>query len=369
MAGLYIHIPFCVQKCAYCDFVSFAGDTRANEYMEALQNELRAQKELMAFDTVYIGGGTPSFLPGSAIKALLGLVYGRYDIAPDAEVTIEANPCSLTPEKLEAYASAGVNRASLGVQSLSDALLHTLGRAHDGERARRAMELLRSFGLRWSADVMLSLPGQAQSDVQETLDEIIRFGPGHISAYPLILEENTPLLSAVESGALALPGEDEAYELERLAVDLLERAGYGRYEISSFAKPGEECRHNLNYWNNGAYAGLGLAAHGAHRTRDGQWARTENTGDFGEYFAGIPARVTLIPRKEEKFETIMLALRKTQGLCLADYAVRFSCSFLAEYADQIHECSLGGLLKIQDGYAFLTERGLSIQNKVLLRFL
>ncbi len=338
-------------------------------YIEALLREMHLRKDIGAFDTVYIGGGTPSFLPEGAAARLLAEARASYAIAPDAEITIEANPNSLTPDKLEEYLRSGINRVSLGVQSLSDALLKTLGRAHSARDARAAMRLLLESGVSWSADAMLSLPGQSMSDVDASLSEIIAFAPGHISAYPLILEEGTPLYNAVAKGELKPPSEDEAYALETRAVVLLEAAGYARYEISSFARHGRESRHNLNYWNNGAYLGLGAAAHGAYRNASGGWTRAENTADLDAYIAGAPPIETSVSREDEMFETVMLALRKVEGLCLCAFADRFGVRFEERYAAQIEELRREGLLELHGDYAALTQRGLELQNRVLLRFM
>ncbi len=205
--------------------------------------------------------------------------------------------------------------------------------------------------------------------MEATLAEIFAFAPGHISAYPLILEDGTPLADAVEKGVLALPSEDEAYALETRAVELLEAAGCARYEISSFAKPGRESRHNLNYWNNGAYLGIGAAAHSAYRAANGIWTRTENTPDLGAYIAGEAPKETRIPREEEIFETVMLALRKVEGLDLHAFAERFGVRFEDCYATQLSGLRCEGLLKMRGSYAALTPRGMEVQNQVLLRFM
>ncbi len=365
-----MHIPFCAKKCAYCDFTSFArreGEMEA--YIEALMREMHTRKDIGAFDTVYIGGGTPSLLPEGAVARLLKAARACYAIAQDAEITIEANPNSLTPVKLEEYLRAGVNRVSLGVQSLSDTLLQTLGRAHSAGDAREAMRLLRESGVSWSADAMLSLPVQSLNDVETTLDGVFAFDPGNISAYPLILEDGTPLANAVANGELTLPSEDEAYALETRAVEMLEAAGYKRYEVSSFAKPGMESHHNLNYWNNGAYLGLGAAAHGAYRALDGSWTRTENTPDLAEYIAGAAPSETPIPREEEMFETVMLGLRMVRGIDLRAFEERFGVRFEARYAAQSEVLQREGLMELHEGYSALTPRGMELQNRVLLGFM
>ncbi len=369
-AGLYIHIPFCVKKCAYCDFISYAGRSGEMEaYIEALIREMHTRKDIRAFDTVYIGGGTPSLLPEEAVSRLLAEVRACYTIAQNAEITVEANPNSLTKRKLEEYLRAGVNRVSLGVQSQSDALLQTLGRAHMARDARAAMWLLRESGVSWSADAMLSLPGQSVCDVESTLAELFAYAPWHISAYPLILEEGTPLKSAVAKGKLALPSEDEAYALEMRAVELLKAAGYARYEVSSFAKPGMESRHNLNYWNNGAYLGLGAAAHGAYRAYNGVWIRTENTPDLAAYIAGAKPKETPIPRDEEMFETVMLGLRMVRGIDLRAFKERFGVRFEEHYAAHVEILQREGLMELHEGYSALMPRGMELQNRVLLGFM
>lgn len=390
--GLYVHIPFCAQKCRYCDFASYVGRENAiDAYLESLfreMNEAAATRQTYCrsiaeqctiggdavvdshhYKTVYIGGGTPSVLPCGAVALIMANVRKNFAVDDDAEITIEANPNSLTAKKLDEYLDSGINRVSLGVQSLSDELLQTLGRAHTASDARAAMRLLKESGVSWSADAMLSLPGQSLLDVETTISEIIGYDPGHISAYSLILEEGTPLSAAVSGGKLKPLDEDAAYALETRAAALLEETGYARYEISSFAKPGRQSRHNLNYWNNGAYVGLGAAAHGAFRAKDGVWTRTENAASLAEYIGGAKAVHTRVSREDEMFETVMLAMRKLEGLSLSAFAARFSERFEVRYAALIAQLVDEGLLNMKDGFAALTTRGLEMQNLVLVRFL
>lgn len=379
MPGIYIHIPFCVKKCSYCDFVSFADRSQMAAYLSALRTEIRLASALpgaqQTYDTVFIGGGTPSLLEGQQIAVILDALRRWYSIAPDAEISIECNPGTLSLQKLQAYRAAGVNRVSIGLQSASDGLLKRIGRIHTYAEFLQSVNWLKQSGFaNWNADVMYGLPGQTVADYTDTLSRLIEHGAPHLSAYSLILEENTCLYHAVQSGRESLPDEDAVCDMQEAGFDLLEKAGYTRYEISNYAKSKQEqCRHNRNYWNNGAYLGLGLNAHGALFCP--QWTRYCNTDDLNAYIARLKeeklphVQWDAIPPEEERFESVMLGLRMVEGIDLAAFSERFGCSFLDVYRDAVRELTQNGLLTVQDGFAALTDRGLDTQNDVLMYFL
>ena len=286
MAGLYLHIPYCKSKCRYCDFVSFADCESMGEYCAALLKEMRLDAAALpkqAYDTVFFGGGTPSILPVGAVAMLMDALRASFEIMPDAEITIEANPGTLNGTKLREYRAAGINRLSMGLQSTNDALLGTIGRIHRYADFVQNYECARAAGFtNISADLMYGLPGQTVKDHLDAIETLYRLGLNHISAYSLIVEEGTPLYTDVTGGAESLPAEDDVYLMHRRGMEFLETLGYARYEISNYAKPGFASRHNLNYWENGVYLGLGLNSHSAMRI-NGSWMRFANTERLSDY--------------------------------------------------------------------------------------
>ncbi len=384
MPGLYIHIPFCVKKCAYCDFISFEN----SPYMARYVNALKAEMEVLAFrmphrsyDTVFLGGGTPSALPLGAIGNILDTLKARFPITENAEITMEANPGTVSLEKLKEYRAAGVNRLSFGMQSANDALLKGIGRIHTYADLLSSFALARDAGfMNINVDVMYGLPSQTVRDIGGTLNALTSLSPEHISAYSLILEEGTPLHASVGRGEVSLPDEDETYKQHRTCIETLQKNGYERYEISNYARRGVEkespfrCWHNLNYWNNGEYIGLGLNAHSA-MCIDGTWTRWNNTADLGEYLSrtesgGLPIEEKQsVGRGEEMFECVMLGFRKTEGIELAAFEVRFNESLQARYEAAITRLVSLRWLEISNGFARLTDRGLDMQNEVLLYFM
>ncbi len=378
MAGLYIHIPFCRKKCRYCDFVSFADSSREDLYYLALISEMRLYAPLMKdkrFDTVFIGGGTPTVLSEGKLGHLLSELKNRFDIAPDAEITCEANPESASEEKLRELIEAGVNRLSIGLQSASDALLRRLGRVHTKADFMKAVNAARKVGFtNINADVMHALPGQKREDYMDTLRLLVSLGIPHISSYSLILEEGTPLFDDVNAGRETLPDPDDAADMQDDGIAFLEENGFARYEISNFAKPGFECRHNLNYWDNGEYLGLGLNSHSALRLK-GDWTRFNNTENLSEYInevgeGKLPVRNTQkIEKQEEMFETVMLGLRKIKGISRSEFQARFNVDPVTEYAPAIAELELDGMIEVTEESLRLNRRGLDFQNEALLKFM
>lgn len=371
MPGLYIHIPYCKRKCRYCDFVSFPDRSTEDLYFVALISEMRRYAPLMkdrVFDTVFIGGGTPTCLKEGRLGVLLKEAANCFSITKEAEITCEANPESASHEKLAELRSAGANRISIGLQSADDAVLSSIGRIHTRDTFIRALSDARAAGFtNINVDVMHGLPGQTRESYLETLRFAADQKLTHISSYALILEEGTPLFDDVDSGRTVLPDPEETAEMEDAGFELLDELGYKRYEISNFALPGHECRHNLNYWNNGEYLGLGLNSHSALRIK-GDWTRFNNTEDLNEYIkelgdGKLPVRNTQkIERDEEMFETIMLGLRKTDGLSRASFAKRFGVDPVEQYAPAVVELELEGWLEVTEERMYLNRRGLDFQN-------
>jgi oxygen-independent coproporphyrinogen-3 oxidase len=378
MQGLYIHIPFCKKKCRYCDFVSFPALEREDLYFVALVAEMRKYAPLMkdrAFDTVFIGGGTPTVLKPGRTAALLNEARKCFSIKPEAEITSEANPESASEEKLNELYEAGVNRLSLGLQSANDLELHAIGRIHSRQDFINAVSAARKVGFtNINADVMHGLPGQTEESCIDTLRLVTELEIPHISSYSLILEEGTPLYDDVRNGRVMLPDPDDTADMEDAGFEFLAQRGYARYEISNFAKPGFECRHNLNYWDNGEYLGIGLNSHSALRLK-GDWTRFNNTDDLNEYInelgeGKLPVRNTRkIERDEEMFETIMLGLRKIKGVSRREFEERFGCDPVEKYAPAVSELEMDGWLESTEDSMYLTKRGLDFQNEALIKFM
>ncbi len=378
MQGLYIHIPFCKKKCRYCDFVSFPALEREDLYFVALVAEMRKYAPLMkdrAFDTVFIGGGTPTVLKPGRTAALLNEARKCFAIKPEAEITSEANPESASEEKLNELYEAGVNRLSLGLQSANDLELHAIGRIHSRQDFINAVSAARKVGFtNINADVMHGLPGQTEESCIDTLRLVTELEIPHISSYSLILEEGTPLYDDVRNGRVMLPDPDDTADMEDAGFEFLAQRGYARYEISNFAKPGFECRHNLNYWDNGEYLGIGLNSHSALRLK-GDWTRFNNTDDLNEYInelgeGKLPVRNTRkIERDEEMFETIMLGLRKIKGVSRREFEERFGCDPVEKYAPAVSELEMDGWLEATEDSMYLTKRGLDFQNEALIKFM
>lgn len=378
MTGLYIHIPFCKSKCKYCDFVSFPEYEREDIYFVALISEIRRYAPLMKdrrFGTVFIGGGTPTSLKSGRIKALMDEVRKCFDIDENAEITCEANPESATEEKLMELIEAGVNRLSIGMQSASDSILKTIGRIHTRADFIKSVENARTVGFKnINADIMHGLPTQTQKDYVSALELAAELDLPHISSYSLILEEGTPLWESVSNGAMELPDADETADMEDAGFIFLNEKGYTRYEISNFSKPGFECRHNINYWDNGEYLGVGLNSHSALSLK-GDWTRFRNTDNLSEYISELgegklPVRDTRrIEPDEEMFETIMLGLRKCSGISRAEFQKRFGADMAVLYAPAIAELELDGMIEVTEDSIYLNNRGLDFQNEALLKFM
>ncbi|TAN44876.1 MAG: radical SAM family heme chaperone HemW [Nitrospirae bacterium] len=363
-SSLYVHIPFCIRKCRYCDFYSVkADDALMSAYCEALKKEIVSRKAgAQTLKTVYIGGGTPSLLPEGAIKRLSDHISGFFDFAPDAEITIEANPGAIDDKILQNLLNSGVNRISLGIQSLVDAELSALGRVHNSEDAVSAVISARRAGFRnISLDLIYGIPGQSLDAWRRTLLKAIDLSPEHISAYELTPEKNTPLYEDIQDGTVGMPDESLAADMFMLADEVLEARGFRHYEISNYARPGRECRHNLNYWDRGEYLGIGAAA---HSFIDG--VRYDNMPDVEGYITalakdGLPTGGSLKLGEEDIMkEIIFLGLRKVEGI---DLNVLKAPS-MAVAADEL---ILNGLLERRGSNIGLTRRGMLLSNEVILK--
>lgn len=380
MAGIYIHIPFCISKCRYCDFVSFPCDVGTKrQYVSALIKEMAiAARETpnMRYDSVFIGGGTPSTLELGEVMRIMAALYDNFDIAENAEITIEANPGTVDEWKTEEYRESGINRLSMGLQSVAPRVLRAIGRIHTPDDFMKSMDIAKSVGFtNINADLMYGLPEQTRDDLLAAIAVAAGTGVTHISAYSLIVEENTPLYFDVNGGGTLLPDEDETFEMYTKGKELLEGLGFHRYEISNYAKDGYRSRHNLNYWNNGEYLGLGLNSHSAMRM-GGKWLRWSNKTKLEEYISDIEENIRpiesdmqSIDRAEEMFECVMLGLRKTDGISNSEFESRFGQSLFDTFAKAIAQLDKNGILiRTSDGIR-LNERGLDIENLALMPFM
>ncbi len=362
--GIYLHVPFCAAKCRYCDFLSFAGSDAGlrARYVEALRAEIRARGEGQAADSVFFGGGTPSLLEPEEIASLLAALREAYQILPDAEISMEANPGTVDAWKLSAYRSAGITRLSLGVQSFDDALLARIGRIHSARQAEEAAEAARAAGFEnLNLDLIFALPGQSLADWERTLRRAIALAPEHVSFYALQIEEGTPLCEAVRRGEERPVPEETDRAMYHLALRLLAEAGYEPYEISNAAKPGFACRHNLKYWSFQDYMGLGL---GAASFLNG--VRLKNTEELSEYLAGrFEAERHENSLSDSMAEYLFTGLRKREGISLAAFEERFGRSVEEIHPGVLEKHLRSGLLERNGARVFLTERGLDLANTVL----
>lgn len=365
--GLYVHIPFCAAKCSYCDFYSLAHrEDRMDDYCAALTQHLREVAPRMAgqqVDTVYFGGGTPSYLGHKRLAALLKTIRKCYALTADAEITLEANPDSAGDVKaLKLLRKAGFNRLSLGAQAMDDEMLRAIGRIHTAQQVHEAVSAARSAGFQnISIDLMYGLPGQTMDHWQRTLESAVALGTEHVSAYGLKVEEGTPLWQRRESAEL--PDDEAQADMYLWAVEALAAAGYGQYEISNFARPGYESRHNLRYWRMAPYAGFGPGAHS-----DFGNVRFAYERDLDGYIAGemrLSEREEILPR-ERCMEYIMLSLRTAEGISRSVVERTYRKPF-AQAEAVLRELAEHGLAAPTESGWRLTPRGFLVSNAIILQ--
>jgi oxygen-independent coproporphyrinogen-3 oxidase len=371
--ALYIHFPFCRRRCGYCSFVSYQGrESDIPEYVKALKKELILRATDQRVCSIYFGGGTPSLLSPEQIHEILSVVHSHFTVNEASEVTLEANPGTVDEIYLTAVRKAGINRLSLGVQSLDDGELALLGRIHTAAEAREAVRLARNAGFtNLSLDLIYGLPGQTLSSWHRTLDEVIRFSPEHVSLYPLTLEDDAPMRLAIQRGEVPPLDPDLTADQYELAQDTLEEHGYLHYEISNWARDGYKCKHNLVYWQNLPYLGVGVAA---HSYIDGH--RLANTTDLDSYLNAFSRNSPPAWELDEEIvpelqlsETVILGLRLSEGVCLEGIRSRFGIDLLKHYSQQVDETAALGLLEYSGQRIRLTRRGRLLGNEVFWRFL
>lgn len=382
--GIYIHIPFCISKCIYCDFCSAPADDDTKErYVNALCAEIaHAGKEAekngddRSISTVFFGGGTPSILPAQLFVKIMCAVREAFSVSEDAEITVECNPGTLTAGKLRAYRSMGVNRLSIGLQSPDNRELRALGRIHTYEQFEESYYAARDAGFdNINIDIMSAVPYQTVTGYQSNLEKIVKLNPEHISAYSLIVEEGTPLFGMVErSGGDILPTEDEDRQMYALTKKILADAGYHRYEISNYARPGFECRHNASYWERTDYIGFGVAAASLLKKSESnpQSRRFTNTSDLESYIKNPidnHSEEELLTQKDEMEEFMFLGLRMMAGISTESFKEVFGRDFYEVYGDIAANQMKQGLIKREGDRIRLTDMGIDVSNTVMAEYM
>lgn len=373
--GLYVHIPFCVKKCEYCDFLSWsAGEEEREQYVNALLTEIESYRDFAKgyrVSTIFVGGGTPSVLLPKQMEQVLQKIYEVFELEKRPEITVEVNPGTVDEEKLQCYKKNGVNRLSMGLQSVKDEKLRLLGRIHTYQEFVESYELARKVGFdNISIDLISSVPGQILQEWKEELEIAAMQNPEHISVYQLIIEEGTPFYEKYEAHPELLPDEETSREIYLWTGKFLKEAGYEQYEISNYAKPGKESKHNLKYWERGDYLGLGLGA--ASMVRN---IRMSNTKDMKTYLERCDKPKTMRedvqfleePRQMEEF--MFLGLRKTRGVSKKEFRRIFGREMDMVYEKALHKCLENGMLLEHKDRIFLSEEGTLLSNMVLSEFL
>ena len=371
--ALYIHIPFCRAKCAYCDFNSYAHlDGVHDQYTDALVHEIELAPPL-SVRTIYIGGGTPTVLPLSHFASIFGAVRRKFATETTTEITVEANPGTVSPGKLAALRSLGVTRLSLGVQSFVDSELRLLGRIHSASEVLKAFQTGRQAGFdNISLDLLYGLPGQQLASWRMSLEQALALQPDHLSLYALTIEENTPMAAAISQGHLPTPDPDLAADMYELAQDMLSDAGFSHYEISNWARSSEwRCQHNLTYWRNEAYLGIGAGAHSWLGRR--RWSNALGPEVYSERVRSGRQPIAMdetISLEMEMGETMMLGLRLLdEGVDFGRFQARFGIDLRLRFADELRELNQIGLIETSSERVTLSDRGRLLGNQVFLRFL
>ncbi|QIB69579.1 oxygen-independent coproporphyrinogen III oxidase [Aminipila butyrica] len=382
--GIYIHIPFCIKKCLYCDFLSFQEGNQQLylSYTAALIKELKTYggiyKGDFTVDSIFFGGGTPSLLEAASIREILQQLRDSYQVEPQAEITMECNPKTLNLEKLEGYREAGVNRLSIGIQSFDEDTLKRLGRVHQAADGTEAIQLARKAGFcNINLDLMFAVPGHTLAIWQDTLDQALALNPEHLSFYSLQLEEGTPYFDLFEKGRLEMVSDEADRQMYHVALKRLEQAGYRHYEISNVGKPGFECRHNLKYWSMENYLGVGL---GAHSYVEGQ--RFSNVRNLEQYLKalGTETAESDLPwvewhhpnsQRDEMVEFMITGMRKREGISLAEFESRFGQDLFQAYPEQkawVIQQVEAGMLLFTEGRLRFTLSGIDVSNTILAEF-
>ena len=370
--GIYVHIPFCKRKCYYCDFISYSKkEDKIQEYIQAVKKEIELQNIKSTITTIYIGGGTPSYIESKYIKDIIEVILKK-NVSENAEITIEVNPGTVTEEKLWDYKNCGINRLSIGLQSTKDELLKQIGRIHNFEQFLETYKMARKVGFKnINVDLMFGLPNQRIKDLKESLEQVIELNPEHISVYSLIVEDGTPIANKIENGELELPEEDLERNMYWYVKNTLELNRYKHYEISNFAKKGYESKHNMNCWNQKEYIGIGAAA---HSYRD--ITRYSNTNQLGEYIRNVKNenfernRIIHEIQKEDdtKKEYMLLGLRQIDGIQISKFKEKFGDNPIYLFRNELKKLSDENLIVIDEDNIRLTNKGIDLANLVWEEF-
>lgn len=381
---IYIHIPFCVQKCRYCDFLSGpAGEREQREYMEALEREVQCSGKLgkgYEVSSIFLGGGTPSILSEKAISRILGTVRETFQVEQDAEITMEMNPGTCKKEKMIMYHKAGINRLSIGLQSADDEELRILGRIHSWRDFLNTYDEAREAGFsNINVDLMSAIPGQTLESYENTLEQVCRLLPEHISAYSLILEEGTAFWKWYEKtdhpkGYPPLPDEETERKMYERTKQILKYYGFERYEISNYARKGKQCRHNIGYWRRVPYLGFGIGA--ASLFEECRWSNIRDRKEYVKIWREkkdalpyIKEEIQQLSEREAQEETFFLGLRMMEGVSEEDFERRFHVKPEKLYGQEIRRLETENLLRRKHGRIFLTDRGIDVSNRVMACFL
>lgn len=368
--GIYIHIPFCIKKCLYCDFNSFS---EKNDYFEKYKNSLISEiknfknDEKLKVSTIFFGGGTPSVLPAEYITEILNTLKEKFDVDKAAEISIEVNPETADLKKFKAYKNSGINRISFGVQTMSDRLLKLIGRIHNKNQVVKSFEMAKKAGFtNINADLMFALPTQTLADLEETLQTMLSLSPTHISLYSLIIEEGTPIYDMFQKGIFSEASQEYDRKMYYMAKKILKENGFLQYEISNFAKDSfSRCRHNINYWKRGEYLGFGLSACSFFNER-----RYTNTNNLDEYLNGnYLGDSEKLKENDALAEFMFLGLRMNEGITEEEFFNYFGKELFSVYEAEINENIKKRLIAKENGRIFLTEKGFDVSNSVFIDFL
>jgi len=378
--GIYVHIPFCKQKCKYCDFISFQNcENYFDDYFECLKkeitekaNEINSENKEILIDTIYFGGGTPSIVCEKYIEEVLNKIYEYYNVSENAEITVEVNPGTVDKFKLEKYFEIGINRLSIGLQSTDDKLLKMLGRIHTYKEFENTYDLARKIGFKnINVDLMIGLPNQSLENVHDSLEKIVQKNPEHISVYSLIIEENTKMFDLIEKGELELPDEDVERKMYWSVKKFLEENGYIHYEISNFSKSGFESKHNANCWNQHEYLGFGIAAHSYFNNI--RYSNIDNLRQYIENWKNEQSVYNIVfhehQNKDDMMkEFMMLGLRKIAGVKISEFKEKFVDNPIFVFRNQLNKLVKEGLIEVLENNIRLSDKGLDLANEVWMEF-
>lgn len=374
--GIYVHIPFCKRKCDYCDFISFENKEQLIEqYVKKIQKEILNSENLEDYtvSTIYLGGGTPSYIQSKYIKEILVVINEKFNVSEDAEITIEVNPGTVNIQKFKAYKKAGINRVSIGLQSTKNDLLKLIGRIHNYEEFLETYKQARKVGFEnINIDLMIGIPNQTIQDIKKSLEDITRLNPEHISVYSLIVEEETPICDLIEQGKLKLPEEELERNMYWYVKNYLELNGYNHYEISNFSKPKYESIHNTNCWKQHEYKGFGIAAH-SYIDKN----RFSNIGNLDKYIENIEddnfGKNIIIQEKQNEIEQMkeymLLGLRKIDGVSIQEFKNKFTENPIFLFKQELNKLSKEELIVINEDKIKLTNKGLDLANIVWEEFI